>query len=657
MIKIPATNKYYVSNESDLIPNIQHTKNIDFDEAGYAKISAPFVKLTSEADVADFSIVTDIINIGSAQAYKVATTENIYDVNLASVTVALDASAPTDASDEGRFVGWKGGDWYFNTASDIYSLQATAGTTWDIENTDGIDFATVFVNRNTLCGVLGSNIQQYLTTDMDGASPPSTNSSTTLVLPSNFTVMGMAYSNYRMGIATRSNINGEAYFFTWDGATTDAGQGLPVNAPMILDIVAYKNSWAVLTSTGQLLHFNGGGFDELGNLPPYYFGDSWCLYSGSQEHGRTMTADGDVIYINLGSLLESSPDDSGIRKGFYSGVWCYDPEVGLYHRHALSNSLFYRVSLSPTANVYTSVAHSLLTGDKVRYSTGVIYYAIYVTADTFKLADTYDLAVADTPTSDTVNGTMSWIKREDWSQLTASNTNTGACIKFDNGSSVADEGVSPFFAGLGLVTKAAAYNNTFCLMAPVFDNISSITYYKIKSENITDNWVSVIVKNRKLFENDKIIVKAKYRETYDSVAIGEAGDSSPDRYITWTDSTTFTTTEDISLVEVGDEVEFYAGAGAGSTAHVVSATDNSGTWTVVVDEAIRGGASGNKSTCLFEPFKKIGTITKDNQSDENYNLIRLGVTSKSIQIKLELRGLGVAIEELIINNVTHKPVI
>jgi hypothetical protein len=658
VIKIPAeNNKYYVSNASDLIPNIQYTKNIDMDEVGYLKMSSPFPRIISDADDNDFGVFTDAIQIkATGSEYKIATDGKIYDINLYDLSAIVDAGAPTANNPDGRFIGWKGGEWYYNSASDIYSLQATAGTVWDIENTDNISYAELFVNKNTLAGASFGAVDQYNESDMNGTTPSSTNSGITLVLPDNFRITGQAYSNYRMGIATYSETKGMAFFFTWDGATAEAGQGVPVYATEILDVVAYQNSWAILTSKGQLLRFNGAGFDVLANLPNYFLPVNWLLNSGI-DHGRMMYVDGDVIYVNIGSLLEANDDGSGILKGFYSGIWCYDDAIkSIYHKHGLSTSKIVRIALTPTDNVFTSTAHKLVTGDKVLYDDGKTYYAIRLSDNTFSLASTYDLALAGTVTTDVLDGPMVWIKREDWSQLLAYNDNFGACVKFDSGENLRYQGVLPFFAGLQLINKSPSSDNSLCVMAPKFDNLSTVCYSKLKSSELEDNYRSIIVKHSKLVDGDNIVIKYKTKDNYKPIGVGDAGDSSPDNFITWATSTSFTTIDNIADVAVGDEVEFYSGAGAGSSAHIVSTTNNAGTWTVVIDEAIRGAGSGNKSTCLFDCFKKLAVITKSNQDITNQFTAPLGEVSKWIQVKLELRGRGVVIEEMIVDNVVHKPI-
>lgn len=662
-MKIPETTKFYVSNGSDLTPNIHYTKNVSFDEEGYIKLSPPFPRFVNSAEVAAFGMSQDIINTGSAvsQTYKVATDDNMYDIDLDDVSTTLDAGAPTGNPNESRFIGWKGGDWYINAESDIYSIQTTAGTVWDIENLNAVDYLEVFVNKNTIVGVGsgGATVLQMDEGDMNGTTPTSDTLSPALVIPSNFEITSLAYSNYRIGVGTRNTTGGSAYFFVWDGSTAEASMGVPVYAQLIIDVVAYKNSWVVLTSVGELLYFNGGGFDSLGTLPCFYFDANWIV-QGSLAHGRTMQTDGDIIYFNLGSLLESSPDDSGILRGFYSGAWCYDPRFGIYHRYGLSNSKLYTASTSATAGVFTSSTHLLETGDRVINSNGVTYYAIYLTANTFSLADTYALALASTASSDfgTSSYTLTWIKREDWSQLTTNNSNIGVCKRFENGISLYADGVLPFFLGAQVATTAMASVHLLSVMAPSFDNIGAVVYSKIKSENIEDMWQKVVVKHRPLVGNDKIIVKYKVKDYYKQIAIGEAGDISADAttasYVTWSDSDTFTTTKDLTGVLVGHEVEFMSGAGAGQTAHVTSISENAGTWTVSVDESVRGASNGVKSTCIFDSFIKLGTVTSLTQDINNIYIKPINEASKWIQIKIEMRGVDVTIEEMQVINKTHQ---
>ncbi len=121
--------------------------------------------------------------------------------------------------------------------------------------------------------------------------------------------------------------------------------------------------------------------------------------------------------------------------------------------------------------------------------------------------------------------------------------------------------------------------------------------------------------------------------------------------ITWTNTTTFTSTSSyLANVEVGDEIEILQGKGAGATAHVSTITLATGTYTVVLDEAIPN-VSGDASAG-YTNFKKLGSITLQNVAN---NILLIARRSQFIQFKVELRGdfESPEIDKLIIDSKTQ----
>lgn len=165
---------------------------------------------------------------------------------------------------------------------------------------------------------------------------------------------------------------------------------------------------------------------------------------------------------------------------------------------------------------------------------------------------------------------------------------------------------------------------------------------KIYSRNLTDIWQLVVPRFKKfLNSSDEIVVKVRF----DDPAPTEAT-------ITWTSTTTFTTTTDISAYNpttlgYNPEVEVLQGKGSGKCAHITSVANNAGTYTVTVDEAFTGATSGT-AKARFQNWKKIGSYT-----GQTKKFARLPVNASDtwIQIKVCLLFTGKdELDDLIVIN-------
>jgi hypothetical protein len=169
------------------------------------------------------------------------------------------------------------------------------------------------------------------------------------------------------------------------------------------------------------------------------------------------------------------------------------------------------------------------------------------------------------------------------------------------------------------------------------------------SNDITDTFNLLTLKYSRLNnELDKIIIKYRTEEDFlDKDNIINLGNSDNWK-ITWTSTNTFTTTwTNWSTAVVGNEVEVLRGAGGGLLAHITDISVNAGTYTVTIDETFEQYITGDVSTAIFRNWVKFAVI---NSTGNGYLSQQIGATGKFIQIKVELRGLGVRIEELKVDN-------
>lgn len=158
--------------------------------------------------------------------------------------------------------------------------------------------------------------------------------------------------------------------------------------------------------------------------------------------------------------------------------------------------------------------------------------------------------------------------------------------------------------------------------------------------SVQNSWQNIYTMYKKLLDsNDKITVKFRSEEVSDVILTA-----------TWTSTTTFTTTTDVSAL-VGYEVEPILGIGSGKTSHITTVVNNAGTYTVTVDETYTS-ASGT-SQVRIQNWKKISTITSGSATEDQAGI---GSISNWIQFKLGMIFSGKdEIERLIIINQNYNP--
>ena len=155
---------------------------------------------------------------------------------------------------------------------------------------------------------------------------------------------------------------------------------------------------------------------------------------------------------------------------------------------------------------------------------------------------------------------------------------------------------------------------------------------KLESQRIQDTWQKVWCKYK---ESAEIVVKYRVEDEQSDIFD-----------ITWTDGDTFTSTDDLSNYEVGDEVEVLSGQGGIS--HITAISASGGTYTVEVDETVTG-LTGSAEARLSK-WIKLGKMT-----DKMYHELSIGKPATWLQLKIVMYFDGSnEIEEIIIERETHQ---
>lgn len=142
------------------------------------------------------------------------------------------------------------------------------------------------------------------------------------------------------------------------------------------------------------------------------------------------------------------------------------------------------------------------------------------------------------------------------------------------------------------------------------------------------------VYRRFLTSTDKIVCKYRLNEEEAVLAT-----------ITWTSTTTFTTTTDVSAYAptvspfngtTGGEVEILQGTGSGSCTHITSVVNNAGTYTVTLDTAVTGVTGTAKAR--FQKWVKI--FPEATGQVLSYTQMAIGDSNTRCQIKVCMEFTG-----------------
>jgi hypothetical protein len=654
-LKIPDANKkIFQSNNSDLMGSLHYTKSINLDEDGIIKLAPRSVLIKTENGDGDFDIPTSIGRFATSTFY-IPTLDKEFVLETGSGNVSLVADVGTSVPSPGVS---SSGRWWQNlfhvTTSTKMWYKTPANGDWTdtaISLTTAVSHPIeVFRNRNTICVGNGNVVKQYTTAY--GAS-------TDLTLPTDYEVLNMSYSNNRMGIITKlssvaSGQNQEAFFFIWNGTTSDAQGGYPTGSDYIYSVTPYKSSWLILTTTGQLKYFNGGGWDDVGSIPFYFKNIVW-EDNNKLGFGDLMYTEGDVVYINLNSKLVSYGEKSETYLfNNIGGILCFDLKTGLYHKYAPSNSLIAVLNVSEAdldlaTNIFTKTSGGTIpaTGNPIKMTqkglTGLvldkIYYIINLSSTTFAIASTRALALAGTKIDITAkSGTNRFLvlNKIDYGASATERAGSIGSVFYPTSSS------SHLIYGAEIKDSGDTSYAVLCQIMEGFENIGYFVTAKDLSNQITDTYQMVCVKYRPLKTDDSIIVKYKDK---DVIGLPITTPSA----VTWTSSTVFTTTqiitEAMAYINNGGELEceITAGIGAGQLVKITSITESSGTYTVTVAEDVLGASNGLKSYVLIENWKVLGSITSVDTN--GYKTFPLMTSTPWVKFKVELRGTDTGIEE------------
>jgi hypothetical protein len=415
--------------------------------------------------------------------------------------------------------------------------------------------------------------------------------STVLTLPSNFEIRWIKMLNKTVCIGTRNKTNKDAEVFLWDGLGTYFNSSYPVKGSWAFAGAVLKGNLYIATNLGKIQALNSNGFDDVIDFPNY-IEDFKYIWNTSNFFGAIMPRGMQVI--------------DGL---IYIGV-------NAFHERKTSSSTGYDFH-------FPNMSSGLWVLD---LETGLTHKSSPTYSNDF---GAYELSTYPPVISELYTG-----------GTTAPTYQTDVALDYVFSGGVFDS------TGASLYTLNSLVEGV---------NRGYFVTSRINSSGQKHFWQKLLIKYNELTTtDDKIVVKYRLDKP-ESYFFGQ-GD------ITWVNSTTFDINNSVSGssltdFEEGWEVEITSGKGAGYIAHISSKINNNdGTYRVILDETVNGVSSGDLGGCLIQNFKRLvgGTITGPDIDDGELSL-DIGLTSKFIQFKIELRGNQIEIEEINLINKLNQP--
>lgn len=661
IIPNPQTKEIKQLNINDLMGDIYASKNIDLSMPGYIKLAHRTVAPMTEDNDVDFDtadamfISNNGLHIISKEVFR------SFTIGFSTISdIATDTNSPSPSVEEGGV--------FFNATeviSDGTAIKYRSDTTvWtSIAQTITSSQPTTLENFEYHNSLLVGNANKVYLIDTSWVT------NVILTLPAQYQVTCIAVNNGIAAIGTRHTSGGEGKMFLWDGNSSAHNGIYGVNTHEVSSIRKYLSSFALITTSGQLLQFNGGGFTELGVLPVFNMKVNWS--DAQNDHSNVsctgMVVDNKDIYIRLDSEIEENK--TKFLPSFPGGVWRYSPDSGLNCMYGPSYTTITSDGINTTdvdiATDIITVSAAPITGTPIMYDDGAgtvlgglkenkVYYCIKVSATTLKLAETYADAIAGTAIDLTGTGSnfqsLKIFNICDYGYSFAGDRGAIALMTAQYRDSFQAEKI---VFSANIIQKASETAKTvFNIVNPYLPNIGYFITPKLMSGGIEDNYNTLSVKYKTLGPDDIIKIKYRITDRYNFPITSFVGNT---RYAgTWSDTNTFTTTVDLSDAAVGDEIEVLAGCGAGWSSHIESISENAGTWTVNLTDSFIWALANDKMYFAVDNWSIFETITSATQTGDGYFEKALDKNSKFAQFKVELNGVDITIEEFRVGNKRFK---
>ena len=348
-------------NNSDVNGTLYASFNLDLTEnEGKVRLGKRLVINTNSSDAAEITSYPCGFKVYGANRFAIAGASGVGyvfkgDVNKIYPSAVqfgkvTGSNTPTDVDSLYSDIEVSNGALYVTgKGTSVYkTTDITLGTTW----------ATAISAGTTTCPHMLASFQARTYMTDNGSKIISWDASDTVASSGTYTVdIGNPGSNVitfirsssnRIWIGTINTYGGKGYIYEWDGSTTtEVQKSYRLESAGVLSCVIKDDVPYVMDVYGQLLVWNGGTFKKLTALNRIH---NKLLYNPSSpnnfgENNKFIHPNGmSIVKGRINLLINGSNIDNTtyinntIEETIPSGVWEYDEDKGLYHKHSVSLS-------------------------------------------------------------------------------------------------------------------------------------------------------------------------------------------------------------------------------------------------------------------------------------------------------------------------------
>lgn len=336
-------------NKSDSSGDIFMTYGIDLDKGGVG-VSAQVKKLINSDDNADFDGYAG--SIGKYTDKIFAISDWAFSANDSTPLGTWSKETSGTEPDSGNTImdsAYFDGLFLVSEADDI---KAYNGSTWSSWWKTTLGQASLDSGRRHLLWV-GADGNLYIV-DMDATkvyrvTPTGTITKTGAgsldFSATSYEITSAVTTSNRSWIGTKSLVGEEAAIIEWDmsPSASTANKFHKVNAKEVVCIAVWNDTPVAVLSTGKVKYFNGVSFVDFERSMQFPVPEGYDMAEGDNFiHPNGWAIIDDLPHFLASGRIENGSSLVGATNSSYvfpGGVWCLDPNVGLYHRFALGSGL------------------------------------------------------------------------------------------------------------------------------------------------------------------------------------------------------------------------------------------------------------------------------------------------------------------------------